>query len=65
MSGSEAALVILRGCYRAGPGKIPSCPVPVALKMLLQIAARNIGQLTDIEPSSPPLPRTTPGIRAG
>ena len=43
-----------------GPGKIPNCPVPVALKMLLQIAARNIGQLTDIEPS----PRHSPH-RAG
>jgi hypothetical protein len=30
---------------------MPNCPVPVALKMVLQIAARNIGQLTDIEPS--------------
>jgi hypothetical protein len=28
--------------------------MPVALKMVLQIAARNIGQLTDIEPSPPP-----------
>jgi hypothetical protein len=27
----------------------------VAIKILLQIAARNIGQLTDIEPSSAPL----------
>ena len=39
-----------------GPGAIPNCPMPVALKMVLQIAARNIGQLTDIEPSPPPLP---------
>jgi hypothetical protein len=39
-----------------GPGKIPNCPVPVALKMLLQIATRNIGQLTDIEPIPGTLP---------
>jgi hypothetical protein len=45
------------------PGKIPTCPVPVALKMVLQIAARNIGQLTDIEPSPPPLPRAAPRPR--
>jgi len=25
-----------------------NCPAPVALKMLLQVAARNIGQLTDL-----------------
>ena len=32
------------------PGAIANCPVPVALKMLLQLAGRNIRQLTDIEP---------------
>jgi hypothetical protein len=46
-----------RSPYAAAPGQspgtIPSCPMLVALKMLLQIAARNIGQLTDIEPSPP------------
>ena len=36
------------------PGKIPNCPAPVARKMLLQIAARNIGQLTDVELSLHP-----------
>jgi hypothetical protein len=29
-------------------GKIPNGPMPVAVEVLLQIAARNIGQLTDI-----------------
>jgi hypothetical protein len=45
------------------PGQIPNCPVPVALKMLLQIATRNIGQLTDIErsPRHSPAPRRGPG----
>ena len=33
--------------------------------MVLQIAARNIGQLTDIEPSPPPLPLTAPGFLTG
>jgi hypothetical protein len=48
-----------------GPGKIANCPVLVALKMVLQIAARNIGQLTDIEPSPrhSPAPRRGPGRR--
>jgi hypothetical protein len=36
------------------------CPMPVAPKMLLQIAAGNIGQLTDIETTLPPLPRAAP-----
>ncbi len=36
--------------------------MPVALQMVLQIAARNIGQLTDIEPPPPPLPRIAPGL---
>jgi NAD(P)-dependent dehydrogenase (short-subunit alcohol dehydrogenase family) len=31
--------------------------------MVLQIADRNIGQLTDIEPSPPELPRTCPATR--
>jgi len=57
-----------RSPYAAAPGQspgtIPNCPMLVALKMVLQIAARNIGQLTDIEPSPPPLPRTAPGTRA-
>jgi CheY-like chemotaxis protein len=38
---------------RLRPGQRPGqmgCPMPVARKMLLQLAARNIGQLTDIEP---------------
>ena len=39
------------------PGAIANRPVPVALKMLLQLAGRNIRQLTDIEP--PPARRRT------
>ena len=53
MSWSGTALVTLRGCARARPGQKPDCPVPVAQKILLQLAARNIGQLTDIEPPPP------------
>jgi len=30
-------------------GKVPNCPVPLALEMVLQVAAQDIGQLTDIE----------------
>jgi hypothetical protein len=46
--------------HATGPGKARAryrtAPVPVALKMVLQIAERNIGQLTDIDPSPPELP---------
>jgi hypothetical protein len=39
--------------WTSAPGKatgaMPNYPMPVALKMLLQLAARNIGQLTDIK----------------
>jgi len=41
------ALVTLRGC--AGKvGANTACLVPVARKMVLQVAVRDIGQLTDI-----------------
>jgi hypothetical protein len=50
--------------HATGPGKARAryrtAPVPVALKMVLQIAERNIGQLTDIEPSPPELPVPVP-----
>jgi hypothetical protein len=36
-------------CSGQGPGPDAELPMPVALKMLLQLAVRNIGQLTDIE----------------
>ena len=47
-----------------GPGTLPNRPVPVALQMVLQIAARNIGQLTDIEPP-PPASKHHANIRQG
>jgi hypothetical protein len=31
-----------------GPGDVMTCPVPLAKKMVLQVAVRDIGQLTDI-----------------
>jgi len=37
--------------------EVPKCPVPLALEMVLQVAARNIGQLTDIERPPSPLGR--------
>jgi len=51
-----------------GPGRMPNYPMPVAQKILLQLAVRNIGQLTDIEPlppstgraGGPPRPRSGP-----
>jgi len=54
MNWSGTALVTLRGCApgtaRATAGHGPgNCPVRVSRKILLQIAARNIGQLTDIQ----------------
>ena len=47
---------------------MPNYPMPVAQKILLQLAVRNIGQLTDIEPlppstgraGGPPRPRSGP-----
>jgi len=51
----------LRGCFPGhGPGTIPHSPAPIAPTMLLQIASQDIGQLTDIPTTAPPLPRTTP-----
>jgi hypothetical protein len=38
----------LRGCARTGPGQSLMYPVPVARKMLLQFALKDIGQLTDL-----------------
>jgi hypothetical protein len=35
-----------------GPGDVMNCPVPLARKIVLQVAARDIGQLTDICDSS-------------
>jgi len=37
----------LRVCSR-GPGNLMNRPVPLARKMVLQLAVRDIGQLTDI-----------------
>jgi hypothetical protein len=31
-----------------GPGDVMTCPVPLAKKIVLQVAVRDIGQLTDI-----------------
>lgn len=36
---------------------MPDCPVLLAQKILLQLAARNIGQLTDINHRPVPWPR--------
>ena len=47
-SSSGRALASLRGCARSRPGPTLTCPVPVARKMVLQVAYRDIGQLTDI-----------------
>ena len=37
----------LRACSR-GPGDVMNCPVPLARKIVLQVAEQDIGQLTDI-----------------
>jgi hypothetical protein len=37
---------------------------PIAPTMLLQFASQDIGQLTDIQTTAPPLPRTTPTMWA-
>jgi hypothetical protein len=37
-------------CHRVYPVPQLTCSVPVASKMLLQLAVQDIGQLTDIEP---------------
>ena len=40
---------VLRGCSRGRSEHVVTCPGPVAQQMLLQIAARDIRQLPDIE----------------
>src|ERR671922_1653278 len=42
--------VLARPLPGARPGPVPHRPAPVAPIMVLQIAAQDIGQLTDIEP---------------
>lgn len=39
------------GCSRGRSGQVASAPLPVAQQILLQVAARDIGQLTDIASS--------------
>ena len=36
------------GARSGGPDNVMNCPVPLARKIVLQIAVRDIGQLTDI-----------------
>jgi hypothetical protein len=38
------------GCSRRRSGQHPELPVPVARQIVLQVAVRDIGQLTDFEP---------------
>lgn len=44
------AIPVIRFPRESGPGTIRMCPVPVAPESVLQLATRDIGQLTDLEP---------------
>src|SRR4029077_2185485 len=59
---SGAALVTAYGCSRAGPRvRYSPTPMPIALKVLLQLAVRDIGQLTDIQSRRALAGRPAPG----
>jgi hypothetical protein len=52
LTGGRLALVLesagtLRACSR-GPGHVMNRPVPLAREIVLQVAVKDIGQLTDI-----------------
>jgi hypothetical protein len=52
LTGGRLALVLesagtLRACSR-GPGNVVNRPVPLAREIVLQVAVKDIGQLTDI-----------------
>jgi len=46
---TRAGAVSLRGRLREGPSDMLKGPVPVAGEMVLQVAAQDIGQLTDLQ----------------
>jgi hypothetical protein len=56
---AREALATPRARSQGGPEQIVQFPVPVALQIVLQIAVRDIGQLTDFEPRP-----TYPGLES-
>jgi hypothetical protein len=58
--GPGKALAALRGCYRGSSEHILNRPLPVARQMVLQVAVRDIGQLTDFDRSWRPSPSPSP-----